>query len=140
MALFRVGGLPRSIPATMTDSLQLARLLARAETVLERFEATLPPAPPLPDWKSAVAFRWRKNTGRGWLQAVRKPHPIRLAELNNIDDQKTRIVLNTQQFVAGRPANLRPSSTVLKPFSPHPITKTLNPCFIRSSMSPSPAG
>ncbi len=105
MTLFRVGDLPRSILVTMTDSLQLARLLARAETVLERFEATLPPAPPLPDWKSAVAFRWRKNARRGWLQAVRNPHPIRLADLNNIDDQKTRIILNTEQFVAGRPAN-----------------------------------
>lgn len=105
MALFRVRILPRSIPATMTDALQLTRLLSRAEAVLERFEATLAPAPPLPDWKDSIAFRWRKNAGRGWLQAVRNPHPIRLADLNNIDDQKERINLNTQQFVAGRPAN-----------------------------------
>ena len=89
----------------MTDSLQLERLLARAEAVLGRFEATLPPAPPLPDWQNAIAFRWRKNHGRGWLQAVRQPHPIRLADLNNIDDQKARIVANTRQFVAGQPAN-----------------------------------
>lgn len=89
----------------MTDSLQLERLLARAETVLGRFEATLPPAPPLPDWKNAIAFRWRKNYSRGWLQAIRQPHPIRLADLNNIDDQKARIVANTRQFVAGQPAN-----------------------------------
>jgi predicted AAA+ superfamily ATPase len=89
----------------MPDSLQLERLLARAESVLGRFEATLPPAPPLPDWKNAIAFRWRKNHGRGWLQAVRQPHPIRLADLNNIDDQKERIVANTLQFVAGKPAN-----------------------------------
>ena len=105
MALFRVQNLPRSIPATMTDDLQLSRLLSRAEAVLERFEATLAPAPPLPDWKSAIAFRWRKNSGRGWLQAVPHPHPIRLADLNNIDDQKARITVNTQQFVAGRQAN-----------------------------------
>lgn len=89
----------------MTDSLLLERLLARAETVLGRFEATLPPAPPLPDWKNAIAFRWRKNYSRGWLQAIRQPHPIRLADLNNIDDQKARIVANTRQFVAGQPAN-----------------------------------
>ena len=89
----------------MTDSLQLTRLLSRAEAVLERFEATLAPAPPLPDWKDAIAFRWRKNSGRGWLQTVRNPHPIRLTDLNNIDDQKERITLNTKQFVAGRPAN-----------------------------------
>jgi len=89
----------------MTDPLQLDRLLARAEAVLGRFEASLPPVPPLPDWKGAVAFRWRKNNGRGWLQAVRQPHPIRLADLNNIDQQKERITLNTRQFVAGCPAN-----------------------------------
>lgn len=105
MALFRVRILPRSIPATMTDSLQLARLLSRAEAVLERFEATLSPIPPMPDWKEAIAFRWRKKSGAGWLQAVRNPHPIRLDDLNNIDDQKERITLNTKQFVADRPAN-----------------------------------
>lgn len=89
----------------MPDSLALERLLARAEAVLTRFEASLPPALPAPDWKGAVAFRWRKRNGLGWLQAVAKPHPIRLADLNNIDDQKERIALNTRQFVAGKPAN-----------------------------------
>jgi predicted AAA+ superfamily ATPase len=89
----------------MTNPLPLARLLSRAEAVLERFEATL--AAPLkePDWTAAIAFRWRKSSGRGWLQAVPHPHPIRLADLNNIDDQKARITLNTRQFVSGRPAN-----------------------------------
>ena len=89
----------------MPDALQLEHLLARAEAVLGRFEASLPPAPPSPDWNTAIAFRWRKSHGRGWLQAIRQPHPIRLAELNNIDDQKDRIVANTRQFVAGKPAN-----------------------------------
>ncbi|MGE5471177.1 MAG: ATP-binding protein [Bacteroidota bacterium] len=89
----------------MPNSPQLERLLARAEAVLERFEATLPPTSPLPDWDAAVAFRWRKSNGRGWLQAVRHPHPVVLADLNNIDDQKERITLNTAQFVAGRSAN-----------------------------------
>jgi predicted AAA+ superfamily ATPase len=45
------------------------------------------------------------RNGRGWLQAVRHPHPIRLADLENIADQKLRITANTRQFVAGRPAN-----------------------------------
>ena len=89
----------------MPNTLQLERLLAHAEAVLGRFEATLPAAPPTPDWETAIAFRWRKSNGRGWLQAIRQPHPIRLAELNNIDDQKNRIVDNTRQFVAGKPAN-----------------------------------
>lgn len=89
----------------MTDSIQLERLFARAEAVLARFEATLAPVPPLPDWKSSIAFRWRKNNGRGWLQAVAQPHPIRLKDLNNIDDQKARITANTEQFVSGGLAN-----------------------------------
>ena len=105
MALVRVRGFCPSITKAMSDSLQLERLLARTEAVLGRFEATLPPVPPLPDWKTAIAFRWRKNNGRGWLQAVRQPHPIRLADLNNIDDQKARISANTRQFVAGQTAN-----------------------------------
>ena len=89
----------------MTDSLQLERLLARAEAVLGRFEATLAPVPPMPDWKASIAFRWRKNHGRGWLQSVTQPHPIRLGDLNNIDDQKEKIAANTRQFVAGGLAN-----------------------------------
>ena len=89
----------------MTDPLLLERLIARAESVLCRFEANLPAAPLQLDWENAIALRWRKSQGRGWLQVIRHPHPIRLAELNNIDDQKERIVANTRQFVAGKPAN-----------------------------------
>ncbi len=89
----------------MPDTLPLERLLARAEAVLGRLEAVLPPPPPPTDWQGAVAFRWRKRQGRGWLQPVRQPHPIRLADLENIDDQKERITINTRQFVAGKPAN-----------------------------------
>jgi predicted AAA+ superfamily ATPase len=89
----------------MTLSPQLQRLLDRAETLLGQLEASLPPAIPAPDWKTSSAFRWRTRNGRGWLQAVAHPHPIRLADLNNIDDQKARIVANTRQFVAGKPAN-----------------------------------
>lgn len=91
----------------MTDSApQLARFLLRAEQFLDRLDGVLPPAPVPPDWKAAVAFRWRKGAnGRGWLQAVARPHPIRLKDLKDIDDQKARVNANTRQFVAGQPAN-----------------------------------
>jgi uncharacterized protein len=105
MAFSRVRNFPAQYKSTMPNSLPLERLLARAEAVLERFEATLPPLLQQPDWTAAVAFRWRKRDGRGWLQAVPHPHPIRLADLDNIDDQKARITANTEQFVAGRSAN-----------------------------------
>lgn len=97
--------MPAQYIRTMPDLSPLERLLSRAETVLQRLEDVLPPALETPDWQGTVAFRWRRRNGRGHLQAVRHPHPIRLSDLANIDDQKSRIRLNTQQFVAGRPAN-----------------------------------
>lgn len=89
----------------MIDPAQLERLLNRAEHVLSRLEGILPPPPAQPDWSGAVAFRWRKSGGRGWLQGVAHPHPIRLADIETVDDQKARIVANTRQFVAGHGAN-----------------------------------
>jgi uncharacterized protein len=89
----------------MSSTLPLESLLARAEAVLGRLESLLPAPLPAPDWSSAIAFRWRKRQGQGWLQPVAHPHPIRLADLENIDDQKERITVNTRQFVAGKPAN-----------------------------------
>ncbi|MBB3119275.1 ATP-binding protein [Pseudoduganella violacea] len=84
----------------------LAHFLARAEAVLARVEALLPPAPPAPDWQSAHAFRWRKRRdGMGWLQAVGHPARIALDDLHNIGAQKQQIEQNTRQFVAGLPAN-----------------------------------
>ena len=90
----------------MTDPIpQLASFLARAEKLLERLEPLLPPASPTPDWHAAKAFRWRKSHGSGYLQAVPKPPAIRLKDLRDIDEQKSRIDANTRQFVAGQPAN-----------------------------------
>ena len=43
-----------------------------------------------------------------WLQrarAVTHPHTISLGDLTGIDDQKARVVANTRQFLARRPAN-----------------------------------
>jgi predicted AAA+ superfamily ATPase len=85
----------------MTD---LSRLIARAESLLERLEAVLPAAASAPDWK-AHAFRWRRRNGRGHLEAVHHPHRIRLADLVGIDEQKQRFEQNTRQFVQGRSAN-----------------------------------
>lgn len=105
MALVRVRRFAAKYKAIMPDTPQLERLLNRAEAVLEQLAASFPPTVPAPDWDDAIAFRWRTRNGRGWLQAVRHPHPIRLADLNNIDEQKARIVANTRQFVSGKPAN-----------------------------------
>lgn len=83
----------------------LAVFLARAEQLIARIEPLLPPASAAPDWASALAFRWKKRGQYGYLLPVRRPAPIRLADLCDIDEQKARITANTRQFVAGRPAN-----------------------------------
>jgi uncharacterized protein len=105
MGFVRVPDSAQSISAKMPTPLSLERLLGRAESVLSRFEASLPTPQPLADWENGIAFRWRKSQGQGWLQTVRQPHPIRLDDLNNIDDQKERIVANTRQFVTNKLAN-----------------------------------
>lgn len=84
---------------------ELSTLLIRAEAVLARLEAWLPPAPAAIDW-NATAWRWRVTPGgRGTLEAVSQPHALALDALTGVDEQKTRLLRNTRQFVAGRPAN-----------------------------------
>lgn len=87
---------------------QLEQFLTRAEALLGRLESILPPARATPDWDAAVAFRWRKSSGkdgRGYLQAVKHLSPIALSDLHNIGTQKEQIEQNTRQFVEGVPAN-----------------------------------
>jgi hypothetical protein len=82
-----------------------ADLVARVAGLIDRLE-TLLPAPALaPDWKAAIAYRWRTQNGRGFLKPVPHPHRIRLADLRGVDEQKQLIERNTRQFVAGQPAN-----------------------------------
>ncbi|MDR5803991.1 ATP-binding protein [Caballeronia sp. LZ001] len=84
---------------------KLEQFLTRAEAVLARIEGMLPPAAPEIDWESAVAFRWRKRQGRGYLQPVTAVSQIALGDLQNIDRQKGLIEQNTRQFVQKLPAN-----------------------------------
>jgi hypothetical protein len=84
---------------------KLEQFLTRAEALLGRLEAMLPPAAPSIDWSASVAFRWRKRQGRGYLQPVPAISPISLADLQNIDRQKALIEQNTRQFVSQQPAN-----------------------------------
>ena len=87
---------------------QLDQFLQRAEALLTRLEAVLPPAARSTDWDFSPAFRWRKHGGRhsrGWLQPVAHMGRITLDDLHNIGPQKEQIDQNTRQFVEGRPAN-----------------------------------
>jgi predicted AAA+ superfamily ATPase len=80
-------------------------LIARAESLLQRLEAVLPHPLADPDWTASVAFRYRKRGGSGVLEPVRHVATIRLADLQEVEPQKERLLRNTEQFVAGRPAN-----------------------------------
>jgi predicted AAA+ superfamily ATPase len=84
---------------------KLERFLIRAEALLGRLEAMLPPAAPDIDWSAAIAFRWRTRQGRGYLQPVPTLSAIQLGDLQNIDRQKELIEQNTRQFVRMQPAN-----------------------------------
>jgi predicted AAA+ superfamily ATPase len=86
----------------------LEQFLHRAEALLARVEAVLPPPSPRePDWKRSFAFRWRKrvNGGGKYLQEVAHASGIRLDDLQHIAVQKEQIEQNTRQFVRRRPAN-----------------------------------
>ena len=86
--------------------LTLDRALAeRLTAVLERLASALPTAPEPPDWARYRAFRWRRTGPRGYLQAVRHPHRLRLADLRQIESQKAALDLNVRQFLAGCPCN-----------------------------------
>lgn len=87
---------------------QLEQFLTRAEALLGRLEAILPPLNVAPDWSAGIAFRWRKSSGkdgRAYLQPVAHISPIALSDLHNIGTQKQQIEQNTRQFVEGLPAN-----------------------------------
>lgn len=86
-------------------SRELDKLIELAQRVLERFETTLPPVVPAPDWKKTMAFRWRRRANAGFLQAVNHPHCIALEDLRGIDDQKALVEQNTRQFMDGLAAN-----------------------------------
>lgn len=82
----------------------LEKLILRTEALMARFETMLPVPPAEPDW-SALAWRWQHNNGRGYLECIAHPHQIKLADLRNVDEQKSEIVRNTEQFVRGFTAN-----------------------------------
>jgi predicted AAA+ superfamily ATPase len=92
-------------PATLDARVSKAdEFFTRADRLLDRLEHLVPPAPG-EDFADAIAWRWRKQGGRGALQAIRRFNGVRLADLLHIDRQKEALVRNTRQFLAGLPAN-----------------------------------
>lgn len=89
----------------MVKEEKMFRVLDRLESLIDRVESMVPAPPGSPDLSAAVAFRWRKINDRSFLQPVKYPHQVRLADLHSIDRQKNELVRNTLQFVRGLPAN-----------------------------------
>jgi uncharacterized protein len=83
----------------------LHELIAKADALLSRLEAVLPAPAAAVDWAAASAFRYRKKSGVGRIEPVRHVATIRLVDLKEVEPQKQRLLRNTEQFVAGRPAN-----------------------------------
>ena len=83
----------------------LDHLIERAEALLTRLEAVLPQPLAAPDWAASTAFRYRKRAGRALLEPVRHIAPMLLSNLLEVEPQKQKLLRNTAQFVAGRPAN-----------------------------------
>ena len=75
-----------------------------AATMLQRLDAILPPLAQEPDW-TAVAYRWHKLGNKGILESLPHPHTFSLDCLAAVDEQRRQLVRNTEQFLAGRPAN-----------------------------------
>ncbi|MDD5036597.1 MAG: ATP-binding protein [Methylococcaceae bacterium] len=80
-------------------------LLHRVDTVLQRLEQVLPPPSKEPDWKDAIAFRWRGADRQQRLHPISHPKALNLSDIRCIERQKDSITRNTRQFLRGLPAN-----------------------------------
>lgn len=88
---------------TITTALNtIAIELARTNQLLA---LSLPQAPTAPDWDAAIAWRWKNQNGRRYLTPVAAVRAPQLADLHEVDEQKSRLLQNTEFFLAGKPAN-----------------------------------
>lgn len=86
----------------------LEKIAAKAEALIDKLDTLLPVAP-ANDWQ-AIAYKWQKRDRGAFgvnhsLVPIASPHIIRLSDLHDIDEQKSRLVANTKQFLAGQGAN-----------------------------------
>lgn len=79
---------------------QIARTLAQLEQQLSGKTQIVPP-----NFDEYIAFTWKKQHNQGQFQAIPHPKLIKLDDLQGIDRQKSILVQNTEQFLAGKPAN-----------------------------------
>lgn len=87
----------------MNDANLIPQILSRLDKLLAQFEQTKPTADDI-DWQ-AHAWLWRKRNQRGKLHPIHQLEQVALDKLLNIERQKLQMVRNTEQFLAGKPAN-----------------------------------
>jgi predicted AAA+ superfamily ATPase len=80
-------------------------VVAQLERVLGSVEMLLPKAVARIDWANCHAANWRRHSFSGFLEPVKVTDSTTLEELLGVDEQKTIMINNTRQFLAGLPAN-----------------------------------
>ncbi len=63
------------------------------------------PSPFAVDWQTSRAAMWRRNWWQGGFISHDNVDDLKLEDLLHIDDQRARLVANTEQFLQGLPAN-----------------------------------
>jgi predicted AAA+ superfamily ATPase len=81
------------------------RFFRRAERLLKRIEDMLPSEQDAVNLEEGVAWRWRTGRGNARLEPITRFNQITLEDLLHVERQKDALVRNTEQFLAGVPAN-----------------------------------
>ncbi|MGB1882764.1 MAG: ATP-binding protein [Gammaproteobacteria bacterium] len=81
------------------------RFFRRAERLLKRIEDMLPSERDTANLEEGVAWRWRTGGGNARLEPITRFNQITLEDLLHVERQKDALVRNTEQFLAGVPAN-----------------------------------
>ncbi|MCP1659547.1 ATP-binding protein [Neisseria perflava] len=84
--------------------MKLGKFLKKANSVLNRLDLLLPGEQGATDW-NALAYRWQSVGRRGILESLPNPHTFPIDRLAGVGSQVERLKRNTEQFLAGRPAN-----------------------------------
>lgn len=80
-------------------------LIEQLRRVLTSVEQILPPPTLTFDWAGCKAANWRQHALNGYFELLPVDDDIQLVDLLGIEEQKQLVEENTQQFLAGYPAN-----------------------------------
>jgi predicted AAA+ superfamily ATPase len=84
---------------------ELKAIVAQLERLNQKLDAVFPTMASSEVLEPALAYRWTGIQSRHPLQPIPDLSYTRLEDLLHIEDQKETLILNTQQFLRGYPAN-----------------------------------